>query len=194
VSAAAAQRAVILDRDGTIVVDRGYLDDPAQLRFLPGAAEGLRLWHERGHPLVIVSNQSGIGRGRLSLQRAREVNARLLQMIEAAGARIAGVYFCPHRPEDGCACRKPAPQLLLEAAAALGFDPQRALVIGDKSSDIELGRRVHALTMLVSQDGRASDGLPCEPDYVVSNLLEAARLTSEPCGNPAHAGRVEPVA
>jgi histidinol-phosphate phosphatase family protein len=189
VSAAPAPRAVILDRDGTIVVDRGYLDDPAQLHFLPGAAEGLRLWHERGHPLVIVSNQSGIGRGRLSVERAREVNARLLQMIEAAGAHIAGVYFCPHRPEDACACRKPEPQLLLEAAAALGFDPARAVVIGDKSSDVELGRRVHALTLLVSQDGRASDGLRCTPDYVVKNLLEAAQLTSEPCGQ-ARAARV----
>lgn len=186
-SAAAGPRAVILDRDGTIVVDRGYLDDPAQLCFLPGAAEGLRLWHERGHPLVIVSNQSGIGRGRLSIERAREVNARLLQMIETAGARIAGVYFCPHRPEDGCACRKPEPQLLLEAAAALGFDPAQAVVIGDKSSDVELGRRVHALTLLVSQDGHASDGLPCEPDYVVRNLLEAAQLTSEPYGAPGAA-------
>ena len=187
-SAGAAPRAVILDRDGTIVVDRGYLDDPAQLRFLPGAAEGLRLWHERGHPLVILSNQSGIGRGRLSIERVREVNAQLLQMIEAAGARIAGVYFCPHRPEDHCACRKPEPQLLLEAAAELGFDPARTVVIGDKSSDVGLGRRVHALTLLVSPDGRASDGLPCEPDYVVSNLLEAAQLTSEPCGQ-ARAGR-----
>ena len=86
------------------------------------------------------------------------MNARLLQMIEAAGAHIAGVYFCPHRPEDACACRKPEPQLLLEAAAALGFDPAHAVVIGDKSSDVELGRRVHALTMLVSAGGRAADG------------------------------------
>ena len=123
-SAAAAQRAVILDRDGTIVVDRGYLDDPAQLRFLPGAAEGLRLWHERGYPLVIVSNQSGIGRGRLSLERAREVNARLLQMIEAAGNLLSQTP--PIAVTLGQILYHPeAIMLAVTPAQALSLDPPR---------------------------------------------------------------------
>lgn len=178
-SAAATTQAVILDRDGTIVIDRGYLDDPAQLCFLPGAAEGLRLWHERGHRLIVVSNQSGVGRGRLTLERARQINERFLHLVAQAGARIDGIYFCPHRPDEDCACRKPKTQLVLEAAAAFGFDPADAIVIGDKSTDIELGRRLRALTMLVSADGRARDGAWVEPDFVVGNLLEAARITAE---------------
>ncbi len=176
----AATRAVVLDRDGTVVVDRDYLDDPDQLQFLPGALEGLRLLRERGHPIVVVTNQSGVGRGRFSLARLHEIHARLLQMARAGGAAIDAVYYCPHRPEDDCACRKPKPQLLLRAAAELGFEPSAAVIIGDKSSDVELGRNVGALTMLVSQTGRARDGQDTEADYVIPDLLEAARLLAAP--------------
>lgn len=189
-----SKRAVILDRDGTIVIDRGYLADPAQLCFLPGAAEGLRLWHERGHPLIVVSNQSGIGRGHFTLGQAQEINEHFLDMVAQAGARIDGSYFCPHRPEEDCACRKPKTQLVVEAAAALGFDPARAVVIGDKSTDIEFGRRLRALTLLVSASGRASDGAWVEPDFVVGSLLEAARLTEELGGGMRASGRHSPAA
>jgi histidinol-phosphate phosphatase family protein len=176
VIAAARARAIILDRDGTIVVDRGYLDDPAQLQFLPGAVEGLRWLHEHGHPLIVVSNQSGVGRGRFSLARLHKINERFMQMVEEAGARIDGLYFCPHSPEDHCACRKPGTQLVLDAAAALGFAPERSVVIGDKGSDVELGRRLQALTMLVSASGQASDGQGPAPDYFVHDLREAAAI------------------
>ncbi len=175
-SAAHGARPVILDRDGTIVVDRGYLDDPQQLRFLPGAAEGLSMLHRAGHPLVVVSNQSGVGRGLFTLGRLQEVNRRLSAMLEAAGAPLSGIYYCPHRPEEGCDCRKPNTGLLRAAAAAVGFEPGNAIVIGDKSSDIELGRRVGATTILVSTGTSASDGQPVEPDHIVRDLLEAARI------------------
>jgi D-glycero-D-manno-heptose 1,7-bisphosphate phosphatase len=180
VSFEAAPRTVILDRDGTIVVDRDYLDDPAQLQFLPGALEGLRLLRERGHRLVVVTNQSGVGRGRFPLARVAEVHARLGHLLREAGAAIDGIYYCPHRPEDRCECRKPKPALVLQAAAELGFEPAASVVIGDKSSDIELGRNLGATTMLVSATGRTSDGTPAAPDYVVRDLLEAARLLEAP--------------
>src|SRR5579863_9716785 len=98
---------VVLDRDGTLVVDRDYLDDPDELEFLPGAAEGLRRLHQHGYRMVVISNQSGVGRGLFSLQRLDEINARLLQMVRSVGADLAGIYCCPHVPEEGCACRKP---------------------------------------------------------------------------------------
>jgi D-glycero-D-manno-heptose 1,7-bisphosphate phosphatase len=176
VSAPVPRRAVILDRDGTIVVDHGYLDDPAKLNLLPGAAEGLRTLHEHGHPLVLVSNQSGVGRGRLTLARVHEINELLGRMLAAAGAPLDGIYCCPHAPQEDCACRKPKTGLVLEAAAALGFDPHDCVVIGDKSSDVELGRRLQATSMLVSANGRASDGAWVEPDYVIRDLTEAARI------------------
>jgi D-glycero-D-manno-heptose 1,7-bisphosphate phosphatase len=176
VRAARAARPVILDRDGTIVVDHGYLDDPQQLRLLPGAAEGLRLLHRSGHPLVVVSNQSGVGRGLFTLERLHQVNRRFSAMLEDAGAPLAGLYCCPHRPEEGCDCRKPNTALLHTAAAMIGFEPAAAIVIGDKSSDIELGRRVGATTILVSAGAAASDGRPADPDYIARDLLEAARI------------------
>jgi D-glycero-D-manno-heptose 1,7-bisphosphate phosphatase len=172
----AGARAVILDRDGTIVVDRDYLEDPGQLEFLPGALEGMRLLRERGHPLVVVTNQSGVGRGRFSLARLQEIHARLLRMAQEGGAAIDAIYYCPHRPEENCACRKPQPTLVRQAAARLGFEPSAAVVIGDKSSDIELGRNLGALTMLISESGRARDEQPVTADYVVRNLLEAAGI------------------
>jgi len=179
VSGTARRRAIILDRDGTIIVDHGYLDDPAKVEFLPGALEGLRQWRALSHPLIVVSNQSGIGRGVLTTKRVREINARMQELLSAAGAPLDGIYFCPHGPTDGCDCRKPGSRLVEEAAAELSFEPGDAVVIGDKSSDIELGRRLGAVTMLVSADGRASDGIHTEPDYVVASLLEAARITAQ---------------
>lgn len=173
------KRAIILDRDGTIIVDHGYLDDPGLLQFLPGAAEALRQLSERGHLIVVVTNQSGVGRGRLTLERMHAINNRFIRMIEAAGARVDGLYSCPHKPEDDCECRKPKTRLVLEAAAALGFEPANSVVIGDKSSDIALGRGVQAVTLLVSPDGRASDGECVEPDYVIRDLLEAVRIVAD---------------
>jgi D-glycero-D-manno-heptose 1,7-bisphosphate phosphatase len=192
VSAPAIRRAVILDRDGTIVVDRGYLDDPTQLCLLPGAAQGLRSLHERGHQIIVVSNQSGVGRGRLTLTRMHEINALLTRMVEAAGAKLDGIYCCPHRPEDDCACRKPKTKLVLDAAAALGFDPNDCVVIGDKSSDIELGRRLQATTMLISENGRASDGTWIEADFVIRDLAEAARVIEALGSRRQHSGSIGP--
>jgi histidinol phosphatase-like enzyme len=97
-------------------------------------------------------------------------------MAEEAGAGIDAIYYCPHRPDENCECRKPKPTLVRQAAAQLGFEPSAAVVIGDKSSDIELGRNLGALTMLVSQTGRARDENPVTADYVVRNLLEAAQI------------------
>jgi D-glycero-D-manno-heptose 1,7-bisphosphate phosphatase len=194
VSGPANKRAVILDRDGTIVVDRGYLDDPAQLCLLPGAAQGLRSLHERGHQIIVVSNQSGVGRGLLTLTRMHEINGLLTRMLEAAGAKLDGIYCCPHRPEDNCACRKPKTKLVLDAAAALGFDPNNCVVIGDKSSDIELGRRLQATTILVSGNGRTSDGEWIEPDFVVRDLVEAARLIEALGSRTQHTESAEPSA
>jgi D-glycero-D-manno-heptose 1,7-bisphosphate phosphatase len=181
-----------LDRDGTIVVDRGYLDDPTQLCLLPGAAQGLRSLHERGHQIIVVSNQSGVGRGRLTLTRMHEINALLTRMVEAAGAKLDGIYCCPHRPEDDCACRKPKTKLVLDAAAALGFDPNDCVVIGDKSSDIELGRRLQATTMLISENGRASDGTWIEADFVIRDLAEAARVIEALGSRRQHSGSIGP--
>lgn len=181
---------VVLDRDGTVVVDRDYLDDPDELEFLPGAAEALRVLHQRGYRLIVISNQSGVGRGLFSLERLQEINARLQQMVRAAGAELAGIYCCPHRPEEGCACRKPGTALLLQAARELAFDPKASIVIGDKASDVELGRRVGAITLWIRSDAEPGAGAePAAADHVVPDLAAAARVIERLHDAPSSATR-----
>ena len=115
----------------------------------------------------------GVARGLLSLARLDQIHERLEHMMQASGARIAGIYFCPHGPGDGCDCRKPNLGLMKRASAELGFDMRESIVIGDKESDVEFGRRAGAVTMLV--------GKPVAPgataaDYVVASLEEAANI------------------
>jgi D-glycero-D-manno-heptose 1,7-bisphosphate phosphatase len=169
----AAERTVILDRDGTVIVDRHYLDDPEAMELLPGAADGLRGLYERGYKLVIITNQSGVGRGLFSLRRLQDIHDRLRAMIAAVGAELAGIYFCPHVPEDLCNCRKPRLGLLIRAAADLGFDPTNAVVVGDKLSDVEFGRRAGAATVLIAGNREDSYGAQT-PDFVAPDLVSAA--------------------
>ena len=175
-SGAIDDKVVILDRDGTIVIDRNYLSDAAGLEFLPGAPEGLRSMHEQGYRLIVITNQSGVGRGLFSLDSLHQMNVRLQEMFRMSGARLERIYFCPHRPEEQCECRKPKIRLLMDAASELGFDPSRAVVIGDQSSDVEFGKRVGAVTMLVAAQGSAGALHSIAPDYVVRDLRQAAAL------------------
>ena len=170
-------KVVILDRDGTMVIDRGYLDDPAGLEFLPGAADGLRSLYSQGYRLVVITNQSGVGRGLFPIERVYAMNARLERMVAEAGPRLEHIYFFPHAPDAGCDCRKPALKLMTRAAAELGFDPASAIVIGDKESDVEFGRRAGAVTMLIGKpEWRLVPSTT--PDYVVENLQQAADIIS----------------
>jgi D-glycero-D-manno-heptose 1,7-bisphosphate phosphatase len=168
-------RVVILDRDGTMVVDRGYMEDPAALEFLPGTAEGLRSLYAQGYRLVVITNQSAVGRGLFPIERVYAMNARLERMVEELGPKLEHIYFCPHAPDAGCDCRKPALRLMTRAAAELGFDPSRAIVIGDKESDVKFGRRAGAITMLIGKPDSPLIALTT-PDYVVDNLQEAAAI------------------
>jgi D-glycero-D-manno-heptose 1,7-bisphosphate phosphatase len=170
----AADKVVILDRDGTIVVDRGYLADPAGLEFEPAAPEGLRWLHRRGYRLIVISNQSGVGRGYFTTERLAAMNERLRAMIETAGAKLDGIYCCPHAPDAGCECRKPGQALMLRAASELGFDPRAAYVVGDKDSDIEFGHRAGARTILIDPHATGAQ-YAHRADAVVPNLLAAAR-------------------
>ena len=130
--------AVFLDRDGTLIVDVGYPRDPARVEILPGAVEALRDL-AREHALVVISNQSGIARGKITPEEAAAVHDRFVAVFAAEGVTFDGVYYCPHGPDEGCRCRKPAPGMLLDAARDLDLDLARSYVIGDKPSDLEAG-------------------------------------------------------
>ena len=131
--------AVFLDRDGTIIEDRSYLGDPTGVTLLPGAAEGLRLLAGRGLRLFIVTNQSGIGRGYFSLDDYLACRAQLNKILAAEGVDINGEAFCPHDPDAGCACRKPALGMWEELRVRHGLTPETCLIIGDKAGDLEFG-------------------------------------------------------
>lgn len=172
----ATEKVVILDRDGTVVVDRHYLSEPADLEFLPGAADGLRRFYEHGYRLVVITNQSGIGRGMFSLQQLHDVHQRFRTMVADAGARIDEIYFCPHVPEDNCPCRKPRLGLLVRAASELHFDPAKAIVIGDKASDIQFGRGAGATTILIASEQDNDICRKVRPDFVMADLAAAASI------------------
>ncbi|HVK72636.1 MAG TPA: HAD-IIIA family hydrolase [Kofleriaceae bacterium] len=134
-----SRRALFLDRDGTLIVDVGYPRDPDQVELLPGAAAALRAL-PADIALVIVTNQSGLARGLITPAEAAAVADRVAARFAAEGVRLAGAYVCPHGPDDGCSCRKPAPGLLLQAAHELGLDLAASVMIGDKPSDVAAGR------------------------------------------------------
>ena len=141
--------AVLLDRDGTLLNERGYLGDPSDIKFYRCAAPGLRRLQKAGFRLVIVSNQSGIGRGYFTRDDFARVSDRFVAMLQRQGVRIDGIYFCPHLPDAGCDCRKPAPGLARRAARELNLDLKRSYVIGDQLRDVELARNIGARGVLV---------------------------------------------
>lgn len=170
------RRFVLLDRDGTVIVERHYLSDPAGVELLPGAARGLRRMQELGLGLVVITNQSAIGRGYFDEARLDQIHARLCELLREEQVSLDGIYYCPHRPEDHCQCRKPESALPNRAARELGFNPSESLVIGDKECDIELGQRLGATTVLVLTGyGRETEAKKqVQPDFVVADLEEAA--------------------
>jgi len=174
------KRYVLLDRDGTICEEREYLSDPNEVQLIPGVLEGLLLLAEHGFGLIIITNQSGVGRGYYTLKQMDEVNVELMSQLEAGGIAIDGIYCCPHAPEKDCLCRKPKPGLIKIASEELGFDPSKSIVIGDKEADINLGIAIGAVSYLVlTGHGKSElDRMTKKPELVVADLNEAAILIS----------------
>ena len=133
---AAPRRVALIDRDGTIIVDKVYLRDPDGIEFAPSAIEGLRLLREAGFELVLITNQSGIARGYFDAARLEQIHDRLQTMLAVEGLCLEAIYVCPHGPDDGCDCRKPAPGMVTRAMRELGFGPNEAVLIGDSDADM----------------------------------------------------------
>jgi D-glycero-D-manno-heptose 1,7-bisphosphate phosphatase len=133
-------RALFLDRDGVVIEDRGYIRDPNDVILLPGAAEALRRFSEEGWKLIVVSNQSGVGRGLITPAEMDAVQARFLDVLRSERVEMAGSYICPHAPAAKCECRKPSPFLLKQAAAEHDVDLRQSWMIGDRESDLLAGR------------------------------------------------------
>ena len=169
---------VFLDRDGTLVRETGYLSDPEALELLPGVGRALRNLVEAGVPLVVVSNQSGVGRGMFTSADVHAVMARLRHRLCAHGVELSAIYHCPHRPEEGCPCRKPRAGLLERAAEDLHLSLADSVMIGDKRIDAAAGRRVGGRGVLVRtgygrEEEERTDAPGPPPDRVCDNLAAA---------------------
>ncbi len=171
---------VFLDRDGTLNEDTGYLRSAAELKLLPGVAPGLARLKAAGARLVVVTNQSGVARGFFTLKDLEAVHARLQGLLEADDAALDAIYFCPHHPDDGCRCRKPARGMVDRAVAELQVDLRRSYLIGDQARDIQLAHVVGAKSVLLVPgpvDEAVKEQLRTEralPDFIARTMTEAS--------------------
>jgi D-glycero-D-manno-heptose 1,7-bisphosphate phosphatase len=177
--AAAPRPAVFLDRDGTIAEEVGYLNHASRFRMFPFVAAAIRRLNAAGLPVIVVTNQSGVGRGYFPESLVHTVHELMTQQLTAAGAHVDAIYYCPHTSGDGCECRKPKPGLLERAAREQGLDLHRAFVVGDRYGDIELAHRAGCRGILV-RTGYGEGELawngpqwPAPPDFVADDLTEA---------------------
>ncbi len=178
-------KAVFLDRDGCLIVDREYLSNPEGISFLPGVLSGLKKLQSAGFKLLVVTNQSGVARGYFTESEVREVNRHLTELLEAEDIFLNGIYYCPAHPEaeeivyrQGLDRRKPAPGMLLEAAQDLEIDLDESFMVGDKLSDMVAGKRAGCATvLLLTGKGRSvveKFGEQLEAaDYVAENFYRA---------------------
>ncbi len=164
-------KAVFLDRDGTIIEHVHYLKDPSKVTIVQGGIEALRALQSDGFLLVVVSNQSLVGRGFGTVEEVEAVNARTLELFSEAGVTIDCVKYCPHHPDDACACRKPKPGMLLEASNELHIDLGRSVMIGDNMLDAEAGMNAGCgLSIQINGESKS------EYSPRASNLSEAIGL------------------
>ena len=171
----ALRPACFVDRDGTLTEDRGYAATADDVVLLPGAAAAVRRLNQAGVPAVVISNQSGVGRGYFDERALAAQHQRLGELLrEAAAAYLDGIYHCPHAPAAACACRKPATGLIERAAREPGLDAGRSWMIGDRAADLECGRRATRGGLLVlTGEGRttlAAPGRRPPPERVFADL------------------------
>lgn len=171
--------AILFDRDGTLVVNVPYNGDPDRVVLAPGAREALDRVRAAGIRTAVITNQSGVGRGMITLQQVFAVNGRVEAMLGDVGPWIV----CPHHPDAGCPCRKPAPGLILQAAEALGVDPADCVVIGDRLADVQAAAAAGARGILVPSADTA-EGERERAGEVCGGLLEAVEraLVASPSG------------
>jgi D-glycero-D-manno-heptose 1,7-bisphosphate phosphatase len=178
--AASLRPAVFLDRDGTLAEEVGYLNHVSRFRMFPFVAAAIRRLNEAKYPAIVITNQSGVGRGYFPDSLIHAVHELMTEQLAKEGAHIDALYYCPHKGDDACACRKPKPGMLERAAREHGLDLRRSFVVGDRYGDIQLAHRVGARAIMVRTgygEGEIqwhSAQWPAPPDFIAENLADAA--------------------
>ena len=174
-------RFLLLDRDGTLIVEKNYLHDPAEVELIPGAALVLSEARKNGWGIVCISNQAGVGRGYFDSAAVDAVNERIERLLNAKGASIDQYYFCTDHPDLPSTYRKPAPGMALDAAKDFDIDLHSSVVVGDKPADVDFGKAIGATTVLV----RTGYGLEhetagdCEPDFIIDSLADLSAILEQ---------------
>ncbi|GJL58421.1 MAG: D,D-heptose 1,7-bisphosphate phosphatase [Nitrospirales bacterium] len=171
--------AVFLDRDGTLNHDTGYVTSPEQLVLFPGVPEAIARLNHLGAMVILVTNQSAIGRGMMTIEGLELIHERLAELIRPCGARIDGIFFCPHHPQDGCECRKPKAGLIHQAVTRFALDISQCYLVGDKRSDLEAARTASVPGVLVMTSSYSADVVKARDagqvpiDFVADSFVHA---------------------
>jgi len=161
------RRFALLDRDGTIILDKCYLGDADAITFAPGALAGMQLLRDAGFGLVLITNQSGVARGYIDQNALDSVHRKLGEMLAGEGLHLEAIYFCPHGPDDGCSCRKPRPGMLHKAMADLGFAPAQAVMIGDSLADMDAAAAAGVPGIRITPPDASKTAEAC-PDFLTA--------------------------
>ena len=170
-------KAVFLDRDGTIIHDFGYIREPNKVELIPGVVQALEILQKNGFFLVIISNQSGVGRGIMNEAELLKIHNKLIAILENNGIYIKKSYYCMHAPWEKCRCRKPKPEMLFRAADELAVDLSGSFMVGDKPSDMEAGLKAGCRTAMIikQKDRKMLPNKEGKAHALFPNLLSASR-------------------
>jgi len=166
-------KAILIDRDGVLVEDIGYHHKLEDLRIIPNAVEGLKLLKD--FKLIVITNQSGIGRGYYTLKDYEKFNDYMLKELNKEKIKIEKIYVCPHKPEDNCECRKPKTKLIKDAEKEFNIDLSKSFMVGDKKIDVEMGKNAGVKTILVLTGNGMKEKENSNADYVAKDLVDAAK-------------------
>jgi histidinol-phosphate phosphatase family protein len=167
-------RAVFLDRDGTIAPDVNYCRRPEDFNLFPDAGEAVKLLNNHGFKVVVITNQSGIARGYFTVQILARIHQKMADELGRSAAKLDAVYYCPHHPDEGCECRKPKTALFHQAVREMDIELDLSYVVGDSSIDIEAGKTLGCKTILVTTGPKQGDRLT-RSDYTSDSLIEAVQ-------------------
>jgi len=172
-------KAIFVDRDGTINVDVHYLDDPDKFEMYPGVPTGMKKLQEKGFKLIVITNQSGIARGYFSEHQLFKIHEKMNNILFQFGVVLDGIYYCPHHPDDNCNCRKPNTGLFEQAISDHKIDSKKSFMIGDKILDICAGKRIGARTILIPEPHIREELIAqkqmweCFPEFIAEDFLNA---------------------